>query len=437
MRPHHLWIAGIVALAGLCLVPVTSFAASGETPAGNYKVIYTFTGTPDGAVPVSDLTFDAEGNLYGTTVGGGTYGYGTVFELKHTGGGWEEEVLYSFTGGSDGGYPEAGVIFDSQGSLYGTTSGATTCGNVFMLTPNSHGGWAESVLYTFTCGDDGASPQTDLTFDAKGNLFGANLGGSLRFGCGRTCGSVFELVPQAKGAWKEVTLYTFDGPPNGGLPSSPVALDSSGNVWGTATAGGTGSCHSSLYTGGCGIVYELTPSSGGNWTETVVYNFVRGGGNAVTPSGGFALENDGNILITSLAGGDGLGAVFELKRSKQGWEQEVLYSFYGSYFHGPDGDQPVGRLETDLAGALLGVTQYVGKNGLGTLFELEPSKTTGWTEKVLHSFAGGSNGSYPEAGLSSDSQGHLYGTTSGGGNTGGACGSYGCGIVYEITPGGQ
>ena len=432
MRLHRFWVATLAILYPLSF---NLFAESpGTSPASGYKVIYSFNGTSDGAMPVSDLTFDAEGNLYGTTSAGGTYGYGTVFELKHAGDSWQEEVLYSFTGGSDGGYPEAGVIFDSQGSLYGTTSGATTCGNVFMLTPNSHGGWAESVLYTFTCEDDGASPQTDLTFDAKGNLFGANLGGSLRFGCGRTCGSVFELVPQAKGAWKEATLYTFDGPPNGGLPSSPVALDSSGNVWGTTTAGGTGSCHVSAYTGGCGIVYELTHGSDGNWTENIVYNFIRGGGNAVTPSGGFTLVDDNHILATSLAGGDGLGAVFELNKSKKGWEQNVLYSFYGSYYHGPDGELPVGRLEADSAGGLFGVTHYGGKNGLGTLFELDASKTTGWTEKVLHNFAGGSDGSYPAAGVVVDSQGHLYGTTSEGG-TGTACGSYGCGAVYEITIG--
>jgi len=427
MRPHHFWTAGVVALAMLCLPQVTSFAAaSGETPASGYKVIYSFTGTSDGAEPLSELTFDAEGNLYGTTAGGGTNGYGTVFELKHTASGWKEEVLYTFTGGSDGGEPVTGVIFDGAGNLYGMTQAPAT---VFELSPGSNGQWTETVLYSGGggCCSGYPEPESDLVIDFRGNLFGTSSS--------YPGGFVFELVHQQKGTWKEVTLYTFKGPPDAALgTSSPVALDSSGNVWGTATAGGTGTCHYFRYTGGCGIVYELTHGSGGKWTENIVYNFVRGGGNAVTPSGGFALVNESHILGTSVAGGDGLGAVFELKKSKKGWEQDALYSFYGSYFHGPDGNQPVGRLETDSAGALLGVTQYGGKNGRGTLFELSPSKTTGWTEKVLHSFAGGSDGSYPQAGVAIDSQGHLYGTTSEGG-TGTACGSYGCGTVYEITVG--
>jgi len=427
--PQRHWIAGTITLAIIWVFPLTSSAESpGASPAGNYKVIYSFTGTSDGAEPLSDLTFDAEGNLYGTTAGGGTYGYGTVFEIKHTGDGWEEEVLYSFTGGSDGAWPATGVIFDSAGSLYGVTAGDNydnTPGNVFRLAPSPDGSWTESVLYSYGYGVDYLQPQSDLVIDSRGRLFGASAYEGL----------VFELEPKPKGGWKEITLYTFQGPPDGALgSSSPVALDSSGNVWGTATAGGTGSCHCSLYTGGCGIVYELTHGSGGKWTENIVYNFVRGGGNAVTPSGGFALVNDSHMLGTSVAGGDGLGTIFELKKSKKGWEQGVLYSFYGSYYHGPDGDLPVGRLETDSAGALLGVTEYGGKNGLGTLFELGPPTTAGWTEKVLHSFAGGSDGSYPQAGVVVDSQGHLYGTTSEGG-AGTACGSYGCGTVYEITVG--
>ena len=431
MLQRRSWIAGTIALAMICLFSIVSSAASPATsPASGYKVIYSFQGGSDGLWPLSDLAFDSHGNLYGTASYGGDFscvegsGCGTVFELERTAAGWNYKVLYSFPGGSDGAFPGAGVIFDSAGNLYGMVQDPVT---VFELSPNSKGQWTETVLYSLDYGSDVPEPESDLVIDSRGNLFGTvpSYPG----------GFVFELIHQPKGTWKEVTLYTFQGPPDGALSlSSPVALDSSGNVWGTATIGGTGICHDDLYAGGCGIAYELTHGSDPKWAENILYNFVRGGGNAVTPSGGFALTQAGHILGTSQGGGDGLGSVFELKKSKKGWDQEVLYSFYGSDSNGPDGDLPVGRLETDSAGALLGVTEYGGKNGLGTILELHPSRATGWTETVLHSFAGGSDGSYPAAGVVVDFQGHLYGTTWAGG-TGTACGSYGCGTVYEITVG--
>ena len=418
MPQRRFWIAGTLILAMICLFPVVSTA---ESPAGGYKVIYSFTGSPDGSVPLSDLTFDAEGNLYGTTSAGGAYGYGTVFELKYAGDSWQEEVLYSFTGNSDGAYSNSGVILDNAGSLYGFTAGHYDTGpkaNVFKLTPGS-GGWTESVIYSFDAwgGLDWPDFQSDLIIDAHGDLFGTlwyTYGGS----CGYD-GCVFKLIPQPDGKWRQETLYNFAGRPDGSHPYSSPVLDSSGNLYGTTMAGGSGTCHP-FYPGGCGIAYELTHGSDGKWTENILYNFVRGGGNAVTPFAAFALMNDGHILATSADGGDGLGTVFELKKSKKGWEQDVLHRFYG----GQDGDGPIGRL-INLSGALFGVTGY-------TVFELDASKTNGWKEKILHTFAGGvSDGDLPAAGLVADSHGRLYGTTLYGGS--GQCGYGSCGLVYEIT----
>ncbi len=181
MRQKTLWIVAGCVLAVLGLRPASSF---GEAPAG-YKIIYTFTGGSDGGVPFSDLTVDAAGNLYGTTSGGGTGRGGTVFELHRTKDGWKEEVLYNF--GSvqgDGGYPQGGVIFDKAGDLYGTTAGGgsgNNTGTVFKLSRSSNGHWTEKILYSFTGENgDGQNPQTDLTFDAHGNLYGtAPLGGDL------------------------------------------------------------------------------------------------------------------------------------------------------------------------------------------------------------------------------------------------------------------
>jgi uncharacterized repeat protein (TIGR03803 family) len=439
MRRETFWIAAscILVLAGL--LPAFSSGASpaSNEPAAKEKAIYSFQGGSDGFWPSADLTLDSNGNLYGTTFYGGTssscvYGCGTVFELKRSGDGWKKETLHDF-GFNDGGFPAAGMIFDSVGNLYGTTSGGFNtglCGNVFRLTPNSHGGWTESVLYTFTCGNDGDSPEADLVFDANGDLFGTTSGGGASRG-----GTVFELVPQASGPWKEITLHDFTGTPDGTIPSSGVALDSSGNVWGTTTSGGTGKCEYIPQVPGCGIVYELTPNSPGNWTETVVYNFVRGGGNAVTPSSGFILQSGGHLFATTTAGGDGLGTLLELTQSQKGWQQNILYRFYGD----PDGEDPVGQLEAGAAGTFLGATNRGGKTDCGTVFELEHPKADVWREMVLHSFVYNSNdGCSPPAGLVSDSSGHLYGTTTQGGGTGcQGSGGIGCGTVYEITLDGQ
>jgi hypothetical protein len=197
-------------------------------------------------------------------------------------------------------------------------------------------------------------------------------------------------------------------------------------------SGGAGKCLLTVGYSGCGVVYEFTPNSGGGWTEAVLYTFARGGGYAVNPSAGLILNNPGDLFATSVAGGDGSGTVLELKRSKKGWEQTVLHRFYGI----PDGLGPVGKLEMD-TDALFGVTVNGGISGIygyGTAFELKRSETGSWKETILHSFAGGTaDGYYPQAGMVSNGQGSLFGTTQYGG-TGTACRAGTCGTVYEIAP---
>jgi uncharacterized repeat protein (TIGR03803 family) len=420
MRPRYLFlITGIGVLAAVC-APAFTPAASHQAPmAASEKVIYSFQGGTDGWWPASDLTLDPEGNLYGTTSQGGAHSAGTVFRLKHTANGWKEELLYSFKGTNDGSSPIAGVVFDNAGNLYGTGSGYVNgYATVFKLSPDSHGQWTETVLYT----SDARTyflPNSDLVFDVHGNLFGAlGTGGDFNGGF------VFELIPQPKGLWKEVTLHAFKGA-DGAIPSSAVALDSSGNVWGATQIGGTGICTYYKDSHGCGVVYKLTPGSGGKWTESVVYNFIRGGGNAVIPSAGFFLR-DRHLFGTSLTGGDGLGTFFELKPSQKDWTQQILYRFYGY----PDGEGPIGRLEMGPHGELFGVTGGGGYKNVGTVFALRDS-TQGWKESVLYAFGGSNDGYLPMAGVVSDSQGHLYGTTFYGGGT--VCEGGGCGTVYEVT----
>jgi uncharacterized repeat protein (TIGR03803 family) len=434
MRRKTFWIATSCILAVASLLPVFS---SGASPASKEKVLYSFMGGADGLAPVSDLTVDSVGNLYGTTEFGGTgcsVGCGTVFELKHSQTGWQKQVIYSFTGGSDGSDPQAGVIFDNSGNLYGTTQNT-----VFKLAPNAHGSWTVSIIYDLNCSESaGCGPQDDLVFDAKGNLwgttaFGASGGGSCS---DNGCGAVFELTPQTNGSWTETTLHVFtDTDGDGATPSSRVFLDSAGSVYGTTRYGGSGSCLEGNgvvgYFSGCGTVYKLT-RSGGSWTETVLHNFIHGGGFGKYPSGEIFLEDASHLLGLTQAGGDGLGTLFEFEDTgKRGWHQSHAHIFFGPP---DDGETPTGRLIADSHGNLLGITSYGGANGRGTVFELS-RLNNGWREKVLYSFAGSPDGAIPAAGLVSDSQGVLYGTTQQGGtSTGNVCNFSGCGTVYEITP---
>lgn len=397
-------------------------------PAATEKVIYSFTGGKDGAQPESDLIADSEGNLYGTTLRGGSTGNGTVFELKHSKEGWKEQVLYSFAGGpTDGLFPQGGLVFDKAGNLYGTTAqgGTSNLGTIFELSPNSNGGWTERVLYSYNP-QSGALPQASLVMDGAGNLYGTTSSGQ------SDNSEVFELKRQSDDSWTEIVLHSFGGAPDGYDTSSSLLLDSFGNLYGTTIYGGSGLCNPhggrEAPPHGCGAVFKLSPGSNGTWSESVIYSFTRGGGYAVNPSGGLMLDEHGDLLGVSKAGGDVWGTVFKLTKSKKGWEQTVLWRFYGV----PDGLFALGNLATDPDGDLFGVTSSGGEPGaVGTVFELKRSKNGGRAERVLHSFTGTPDGSQPQSGLLY-LKGYLYGTTPQGGVTG--CDGQGCGTVFEVTP---
>ena len=223
------------------------------------SVIYSFSGGSDGGSPLSGLTFDGAGNLYGTTFYGGQtcrYGCGTVYQLTPTGQGWTETVLYSFPNVAGGTNPWGGLIFDSSGNLYGTTSQGgdfncvpVGCGTVFSLSPGN-GGWVYTVLYTFTESND-QEARASLFMDAVGNLYGTTYGDS-----SDTYGNVFQLTP-SNGSWIYTSLHEFTRGADGGDPSGSVIMDAQGNLYGTASLWGQTGGICSTY--GCGTVWEITP----------------------------------------------------------------------------------------------------------------------------------------------------------------------------------
>jgi uncharacterized repeat protein (TIGR03803 family) len=266
------------------------------------SVIYTFTGGADGSQPYAGLILDQAGNLYGTTSQGGSTNNGVAFKLAPGSGGWTESVLYTFNGTSDGGTPQAPLMFDQAGNLYGTTTqgGAAGAGVAFKLTP-ANGGWSESVLYAFTGGNDGGDLEAGLVRGQNGILYGtANAQGS------DDLGTVFQLrpdvnaLPGAAGNWTANALYSFDGGDGGANPNSGLLLDQAGNLDGTAEDGAAG----------WGVVYRLTPGSNG-WSQSVLYTFT-GGPDGGFPESSLLQDNAGNLYGTTVAGGQSCGVVYEI-----------------------------------------------------------------------------------------------------------------------------
>jgi len=283
-------------------------------------------------------------------------------------------------------------------------------------------GQTYTVLHNFKT-KEGSGPLLGLVFDSSGNLYGVASGeGASR------AGSVFELTPSGS-TWTEKTLHSFNGGTDGSTPAGPVIFDSAGNLYGTTKLGGTN---------GVGVVYELSKSKTGTWTESVLHNF-GGSMDGQFPTNALVLDSSGNLYGTTEGGGahgNGQeitgGTVFKLaKKSGGGWSETVLYSF-GS---GKDGASPRCNLIFDSTGNLYGTTFYGGTYGAGTVFELSPPKSgSGWAEKVLYNFVFGSynNGAYPAGGLLFDKSGNLFGTaTTGEPYTQGL----GPGIVFELAPG--
>jgi uncharacterized repeat protein (TIGR03803 family) len=270
------------------------------------KILYVMENS-EGIAPMSSVTFDTFGNIFGTVWEGSRYNGGAVFELSPTtDGNWHETTLESFYR-KDGTDVQCKVVFDTAGNLYGTTyqGGAHDAGTVWELTPQTDGTWSETVLYSFTGKTDGGLPADGggLIFDAAGNLYGTTSTGGVS-----GVGTVFELSPNGDGTWTETVPHSFQGGRDGSYPFfATLTFDEDGNLYGETAYGGNDRCSS-----GCGVVFELSPTGGGSWTETVVYRFK--GTDGSFPLKGLVLDAAGNIYGTTLVGGAyGDGVVFELK----------------------------------------------------------------------------------------------------------------------------
>jgi uncharacterized repeat protein (TIGR03803 family) len=364
---------------------------------GHETVLYTFTGGNDGGNPNS-VTRDSKGNLYGTTNYGGASGVGVVFKVDTSG---HETVLYTFTGGNDGAYPNPNVTLDSVGNFYGTTNNGGTAGVgvVFKVDTSGH----ETVLYTFTGGNDGGNPNGVMR-DSAGNLYGTTSNGGAS-----GAGVVFKVDTSGN----ETVLYTFTGGADGGYSDAGVIRDSAGNFYGTTNNGGTA---------GLGVVFKVDTS--GN--ETVLHTFTRGLEGDQPDLAGVILDSVGNLYGTAAFGGaGGQGVVYKLDTSGN---ETVLYAFPGA----ADGQYPYNAgviFGSDCH--LYGTTFYGGKKGHGVVYQLDGDGN----EKVLYNFhlltANGFG--QPTGGVIRDSKGNLYGTTF----IGQADVGYGNGVVYKVDTAGH
>jgi uncharacterized repeat protein (TIGR03803 family) len=331
------------------------------------------------------------------------------------------QVLHDFgVAAGDGNFPSSPLLKDSAGNLYGTTGfgGAHNWGTVFRLSPTSTGGFTETILYSFKGGSaDGAYPQGTLVRDSVGNLYGVTQNGGITgTGCGVTtpnpgCGVVFRLHPTTTGGWAETVLHRFTGT-DGGTSFAGLVQDSKGNFYGATSVGGSA---------GRGTVFKLSHTSTG-WKEIVLHSFT-GGADGAEPmmfQTALTLDGLGNIYGSAYSGGSSTvnaGVIFELIPQTSGaWTEKILHTFQS----GADGSEPLTGVILDKSGNVYGTTLKGGTQlGSGVVFKL--TAANGYTKTVLHNFNALTDPARSNAhGVFFDANGNLFGTT-----------EY---ALYELTP---
>jgi uncharacterized repeat protein (TIGR03803 family) len=377
-----------------------------------FQIVHDFGEGTDGAGLWSEVVFDAQGNLYGGTSGGGEYGLGIAYELSPNGDGtWAEVILHSFPAfPGDGAEMNGSLIVDAVGNLFGATTngGASNYGTVFELTRDGGGAWTESVLYDFVSNSVLGDPLAGLARDAAGNLYGTANGG------------VFQVSLGGGGTWTESNICIAG--PCAGSNYEQMSLTSQGYLYGGARDGGLHDL---------GAVYALRQKAHG-WQEYVLYNFGGYPEDGQTLSlGALAYDGKDNIYGSTFGGGryscggGGCGTIYRLRwdGAHHQWKETILYNFDNVN----QGTNPGGGVILGPDGKLYGTTINGGTGcGCGVVYRLSPNKNGSWTYTVLHNFEG-IDGAQPDANLTIGPDGNLYGTTATGG-------PYGGGVVFEITP---
>lgn len=458
---HAATVAAYVFLATIA-APVSGVSAA------TLKILHSFPycsadSCADGSGPYGNLVRDSAGNLYGTTNDGGTNAQGTVFQLRpHKHGGWSYKTIYNFCAEADcedGANPQATLIIDKNGTLYGTTQ-APEAGKVFRLTPNKSD-WELVPIHDF-CGQEegedckgGANPAGGLTYagaatgvpyDGVSPLYGAAMEG----GEGGA-GVIYQLKPPIKDKenWRVSELYIFcvsggakpashrtmsaprislpSGCAEGKMPSGRLTIDAAGNLFGTTYYGGS----DAILAGGGGVVFELSRTPDKTWSEVVLHQFCQASGcsDGQNPYGGLSMDGAGKLFGVTLRGGkkckdhDPCGIAFQIAPNGKQSSFAALHNFCSAP-HCADGAGPQGELAMDSSGRLFGATLLGGVDKRGSIFRLQ-----GNILKTLYSFCTKkdcADGQLP-AGVIADGAGNLFGVTTAGGDMNG-------GTVFELTP---
>ena len=330
-------------------------------------VLYTFQNcNRTGLYPTGALSIDKNGNLYGAEYGFSTAdGSGLVYELtKQTNGTFTYSVLHNF--GAEEGGPFGDFAWDSAGNMYGATSHDSTTfnGEVFEMSPQSNGTWKDTVLYQFPSPNGVGSPAGSVVLDGQGNLYGATFFGYGGYGTS-TRGGVYELSPQIGTRWKLTLLYNFTTASTSQFPNSRLTFDSSGNLYGTTQSGNT------FY----GTVFEVSAGSGGTWTEKTLHSFNSGNNDGGSTTGNLVFDASGNLYGVTYDGGSGCnqnlcGVVYKLTpQSGGGYTESIVHPFESA----GDGSGPYSGLFLDSSGNLYGTTYHGGSRyGYGTVYQITP-----------------------------------------------------------------
>ncbi len=416
---------------GLGAAAISPYAGPAGAP--RERILADFQGGTDADDPGGGLALGPDGALYGYAQGGGTSNYGTIFKLTPSKGGYAESVIYTFTYPKDGYYPSGRLLLDAHGVIYGTAAdGGLGSGVVFTLTPAAHG-YAYAIIYGFQQSGDGALPVGGVIMDRSGALYGTT-----EFGGAWQAGTVYQLAPAAGGkGYRESLLYSFVGQfgmnavGDGMYPVSGLTADASGALYGTTMQGG-GPCVGGD-SDGCGAVYKLTPAKSG-YRESIIYRFASADQSGENPDAAVVLDGKGRLYGTAGVGIHLAGTVYRLTPSAGGYTEDTLYSFAGLR----DGKAPSGSLTLGANGAIFGAATLGGddpactiQGGCGTVFKLTPQANGTYREASLYRFSGGKDGAFPRGPLLLHN-GALIGVTGAGGSMNCTKELPGCGTVFSV-----